>query len=192
MLGKPEFAWHFSGNAWNTVYVCFFCGTDPLIWKTTSGWYVSFFLTLARGGTYIVEQPGSSILRYYHRFDWLRMETTESCLCLAVCIYGNVSILPFIGHKPVSGTFYTSRHSHIYVCISLLPPFPNFMFSLKRNQWFGLPGRPLLWDTPICLLSPVHTTACHPKPNRVTVCCPPAPPAGQGVFHRMVDEALGG
>ena len=34
-------------------------------------------LCIARGGTYIVEQPGSSVLREYHRFDWLCETTRE-------------------------------------------------------------------------------------------------------------------
>ena len=143
MLGKPEFAWHFSGNAWNTVYVCFFCGTDPLIWKNNLRVVCLILLTLARGGTYIVEQPGSSILRYYHRFDWLCMETTESCLCLAVCIYGNVSILPFIGHKPVFGHllyFQTFPYICLHFPVTTIPKL--YVFHSKENQWFGLPGAP--------------------------------------------------
>lgn len=81
-------------DIWNgTLFVwltCFF-RDPPLDLENNLRVVCLILLTVARGGTYIVEQPGSSLLRYYHRFDWLCMQSTESCLHLAVCIHGNVS-----------------------------------------------------------------------------------------------------
>ena len=48
-------------------------------------------LCVALGGTYIVEQPGSSVLRYYDRFEWLVENQTVSCL--------HFSIDPFVSTK---------------------------------------------------------------------------------------------
>ena len=112
--------------------LCLFLWDRPVGLEISLRVVCLILLTLARGGTYIVEQPGSSLLRYYDRFDWLCMQTTESCLyltiyCMCIYIYGNVSLSGcprlylFNEHKPVSG------HSHIYIYMCMFEfPMTNF------------------------------------------------------------------